>query len=364
MCFEDGCEVHMFRFNDGNNYVNFSILNDQRLNGGCKVVSDKVKRPILSISQGLRFFRFEKMDQVLQRRLYCISFPVQKKRLWNCSKSCANLGIKPTTLLLSKFYEEEEYFLSRRTFVDFKIDGPRNAIVCARTNQVKLENIVLNLVGTIDGNCFGYIPEDQITEMNKFIEFNHCEVIFKMGIQERLPRVFNENVKIIEFTYDEEEPTKDNYDHYNFDIVLQQLPNIEEISFSEFEMFKLFGKIDRDFGPTLSEMSFYFGANDENYYYLAELMRKQSSKCEFEVAVDSNYPSTLANHLIHLQPYFEEVIVPKRVNLTFKFDGEEYYFVLRNFLGVADNLIPAAQFGQFQQQQYLQSIAQYQPFNP
>uniref|UniRef100_A0AC34QDP9 Uncharacterized protein n=1 Tax=Panagrolaimus sp. JU765 TaxID=591449 RepID=A0AC34QDP9_9BILA len=122
--------------------------------------------------------------------------------------------------------------------------------------------------------------------MSKFIEFNHSEVIFEIGIQERLPRVFNANVKMIEFTYDEEESTQNNYADYNSDTVFQQLPNIEEVSFSKFEMSKLFVKIYRDFGQNLTDIVFYFRSNDENYYLLAEVMRTQSSNCCEEVYND------------------------------------------------------------------------------
>uniref|UniRef100_A0AC34PY13 DUF38 domain-containing protein n=1 Tax=Panagrolaimus sp. JU765 TaxID=591449 RepID=A0AC34PY13_9BILA len=233
--------------------------------------------------------------------MYSVCFPVQKKRLWNCSRSSANLGKKPTTLLLSAITDdtEEYFFRSPDKFIDgFTFDGAKNAIVRAKTNRVVMDNLVLNLVGTFDGiACVRDICEDEITETNKFVEFNHFELVFEVGILQLFPQLFTPNVKTVVFSNNCKEPTEDNYEDYNFDIVFNYLRNIEKIEFFYFEMSKLFVKINRDFGPKLAEMRFYFRSKDENYDLLAEIMRKQSSNANFYVWPEQSDDQSLASML-------------------------------------------------------------------
>uniref|UniRef100_A0AC34Q481 DUF38 domain-containing protein n=1 Tax=Panagrolaimus sp. JU765 TaxID=591449 RepID=A0AC34Q481_9BILA len=328
MCLNEGCEVQRLRY-DGNRRIRFFVLNDSKLKGKCQTVLEKVKRPILSFSYGLPLFQFTRIDQVLQQRFYSISFPVQKKRLWNCSKSSANLGKKPTTLLLTamKDHSFDDFFHSFNKCVDgFKIDGAKHAIVCAKTNRVMMENIVFNLVG-----IFAFVHDirkEEITQISRFVEFNHFELVVEYDIQQHFPLVFTPNVKTVGF-YDEYDHTENNYDDFDIDTVLQHLPNVEKIKFYYFEMPKLLLKINHDFGPKLTKIFFNFLLKAQNYDLLAQVMRKQSSNACFYLYSE---PSELADHMKNLLLYFEPVAEPvsNRVSLTLKKYPDKYYFVLRD----------------------------------
>uniref|UniRef100_A0AC34REK1 DUF38 domain-containing protein n=1 Tax=Panagrolaimus sp. JU765 TaxID=591449 RepID=A0AC34REK1_9BILA len=230
-----------------------------------------------------------------------------------------------------------------------------------------MENIVFNLLGTFDGRGFVHdILEDELIEMNKFIEFNHFQVDFEFDIPLRFLGIFTPNVKGVAFFNEDEDNVriaKDNYDDYNIDIVFQHLPNIETIFFFDFEMSKLFEKINRDFGPTLAKVHFYFYSEDENYDLLAEVMRKQSSNSCFYVTFlakqpdvyqmldeqsddenldeqsdDQSLASSLEFNMKKLRLYFEPVDEPvlNRIGLEFYYYGAKHYFVLRDFPGVCD----------------------------
>uniref|UniRef100_A0AC34PX35 Uncharacterized protein n=1 Tax=Panagrolaimus sp. JU765 TaxID=591449 RepID=A0AC34PX35_9BILA len=185
--------------------------------------------------------------------------------------------------------------------------------------------------------------------MNKFVEFNHFELVFEVGILQRFPQLFTPNIKIVVFANEGREPTEDNYDDYNFEIVFQHLPNVEKIRFYYFEMSKLFVKINRDFGPKLTEMRFYFRSKDENYDLLAEMMRKQSSNACFNVDYfwaeqrdDPSIPSRWNVRMKKLLLYFERIAKPMsiRAGLTLSYD-DVYHFVLRDFAGISDGKLNA-----------------------
>lgn len=54
------------------------------------------------VAPNLSIFKFESFDSVLKRRLYEISTPIMKKKLWKASKKTANLGMKVVTFIVTK----------------------------------------------------------------------------------------------------------------------------------------------------------------------------------------------------------------------------------------------------------------------
>uniref|UniRef100_A0AC34QFI7 Uncharacterized protein n=1 Tax=Panagrolaimus sp. JU765 TaxID=591449 RepID=A0AC34QFI7_9BILA len=218
----------------------------------------------------------------------------------------------------------------------FKIDESKNAIVCVKTNQVVMENIVFNLVGIF---AFVYdIRKEEIREINNFVEFNHFELVFEIGIQQRFPQLFTSNVKTVGFYDGSSQFTEINYDNFNIDPVLQLLPNVEKIKFYEFEVSKLFVRINRDFGPKLAEVYFEFYFNAVNYGLLAEVMRKQSSNaCFYVYCWGYSSEAYMKKLLLHFEPVAEPV--SNCVAFALKnYSGypATQYFVLRDFPEVPD----------------------------
>uniref|UniRef100_A0AC34QEH3 Uncharacterized protein n=1 Tax=Panagrolaimus sp. JU765 TaxID=591449 RepID=A0AC34QEH3_9BILA len=178
--------------------------------------------------------------------------------------------------------------------------------------------------------------------------------------------MFTPNVKKVRFSIEEEEDSEYNYDDFNFDIVFNYLPNVEKIEFFDFELSKLFVKINRNFGPKLTKMSFLFRFKAENYDMLAEIMRKQTSNACFHVqhspeeSDEHAVASSLEFHPKNILLYFEPVANPasNRVGLTLENYPVKYYFVLRDLPDVSDPALnenhcaPAIQSGvQFGQSQ-------------
>uniref|UniRef100_A0AC34RP25 Uncharacterized protein n=1 Tax=Panagrolaimus sp. JU765 TaxID=591449 RepID=A0AC34RP25_9BILA len=172
------------------------------------------------------------------------------------------------------------------------------------------------------------IGEDEITEINKFVEFNHSELEFECGILPPFPRVFTPNVKTVTFANGGREHTE--CDDFDIDTVLQHLPNVVKVEFYGFEMSKLFVKINRDFGPKVAEMHFHSRSKAEIYYLLAEIMRKQSSNVCFYVHFRYEQRDD-QNLLLYFKPVAK--LVPNHVG--------SIYYVLRDLPGFSDSVLNA-----------------------
>uniref|UniRef100_A0AC34RPX6 Uncharacterized protein n=1 Tax=Panagrolaimus sp. JU765 TaxID=591449 RepID=A0AC34RPX6_9BILA len=72
--------------------------------------------------------RFTKLDGLLQRQLYQISFPTIRRKLWLSSKQTSNLGKKPITRPTRRFYHLGAFFYPEYPGVPWPDESVRVAL--------------------------------------------------------------------------------------------------------------------------------------------------------------------------------------------------------------------------------------------
>uniref|UniRef100_A0AC34QEG6 Uncharacterized protein n=1 Tax=Panagrolaimus sp. JU765 TaxID=591449 RepID=A0AC34QEG6_9BILA len=154
--------------------------------------------------------RFTKLDRLLQRQFYQLSFPTIRRKLWLSSKQTSNLGKKSLTRAVKEFYHLGAFFYPEYPDVPLPDDDVRVALK-------NYDNVVFYVVFSVE-----FKNSIDLSKILRFIEFDVEEVTLKNFSE--LPNGYEAfmtpNVKTATF------------DHCDIQIntLLNLLPNIENLS--------------------------------------------------------------------------------------------------------------------------------------
>uniref|UniRef100_A0AC34RQ32 DUF38 domain-containing protein n=1 Tax=Panagrolaimus sp. JU765 TaxID=591449 RepID=A0AC34RQ32_9BILA len=154
--------------------------------------------------------KFTKLDGVLQRQLYQLSFPTIRRKLWLSSKQTSNLGKKPITRATKTFFHLGAFFYPEYP----EVPWPDESVRVALKNY---DNVVFYVVFSVE-----FKNSIDLSKILRFIEFDVEEVTLKNFSE--LPKGYEafmtSNVTVASFQYCD----------IKMNTLLNLLPNIERLS--------------------------------------------------------------------------------------------------------------------------------------
>uniref|UniRef100_A0AC34QLY6 Uncharacterized protein n=1 Tax=Panagrolaimus sp. JU765 TaxID=591449 RepID=A0AC34QLY6_9BILA len=144
------------------------IVGERSKDHGCVREMNNFKNHV-KVAENLPSVNFSTSDYVLKRRLYEISTPIMKKKLWNCSKKTAHLGKKVVSYIVTKVWRGD--MLSERLLVH---EWNQDAVIDLRKG-LELEGV-------------------QLEKARRFIDYNYTSLQLEHVFYDTAMEFCNDNV--------------------------------------------------------------------------------------------------------------------------------------------------------------------------